>query len=154
MVTHSASEAPDGRTPQLCDALTSLGPLAHYVLRADRTCKLVVAQRTSVAYESAPEIEASFRQVARLLADIPRGGYLLLVDTRDGPRRNDSTFEAASAAHRGKLLFGFARNAALAKTAAGRLQIQRFAKSDGRVVFATESPAAAFEYLGIPFHVV
>ena len=52
----------------------------------------------------------------------------------------------------GKLLFGFGRNAALAATATGRLQIQRFAKQDGREVLATDNPAEAFQYLGLRPH--
>jgi hypothetical protein len=55
---------------------------------------------------------------------------------------------------RGRLLQGFERNAALADTAAGRLQIQRYAKCDQRCVLATDVPAEAFEYLRLRPHIV
>jgi hypothetical protein len=138
----------------LCEALGPFADAGQFVLRVDFSCKLVAARRTAMAFERAADIESCFRQIEEALVDIPRRDYTLLVDTRGGPSRNDSTFESVAAAHRGKLLLGFARNAALAATAAGRLQIQRFAKVDGRVVFATDSVSAAFEYLGLPPHAV
>jgi hypothetical protein len=135
-----------------CEALRPLARLEHYVLTIDATCKLCVAQRTPAVFERASDIEACFLQIEQTLMVVPRSRYVLLVDTRSGPSRNDPTFEAVAAAHRGKLLFGFARNVAVAATAAGRLQIQRYAKADGRVVFATDSVTAAFDYLGLPSH--
>jgi hypothetical protein len=75
------------------------------------------------------------------------------VDTRGGPpSRNDPAFEAAIADNRGKLLFGFRKNAAIAATMAGQLQIQRYAKMDGRVVHVTTLAAEAFRYLDVPLH--
>jgi hypothetical protein len=113
---------------------------------------LFVAQRTSVRFERLEDIESCFGEIERLLSPIERRQYRLLVDTRTGPARNDERFEAKLKEQRGKLLFGFAKNAALAATAAGRLQIQRFAKADGRDVFATDDPAAAFQYFRLPGH--
>lgn len=135
-----------------CDRLMPLARIDHYVLSIDTTCRLLVAQRTPVQFERAAEIEGCFRQIEQIVATVDRSRYMLLVDTRSGPSRNDVTFESVVAEHRGKLLFGFAKNAAVAATAAGRLQIQRYAKADGRVVFVTDAPAAAFEHLGIPDH--
>jgi hypothetical protein len=135
-----------------CDLLVELARMKHYVLYIDRRCSLVAAQRTRNSFEQLDEIEACFGQIDDILKQIPRKRYRLFVDARCGPLRNDAAFEAALAQHRGKLLFGFAKNAALAATASGCLQIQRFARADGRRVFATEDPVAAFDYLDIPYH--
>jgi len=135
-----------------CTNLNPLGQLAYYLISLDVQCRLFVARRTPVQFERLEDIEACFREIERMLSHVSRRRYRLLVDTRSGPSRNDERFEAALKEHRGKLLFGFGKNAALAATAAGRLQIQRFAKADGRQVFATEDPGAAFQYLGVPDH--
>jgi hypothetical protein len=126
--------------------------MKHYVLYIDRRCRLFAAQRTRTPFEQLDEIAACFGQIEDLLKSIPRKHYGLLVDARCGPLRNDPAFEAALSQNRGKLLFGFAKNAALAATASGCLQIQRFARVDGRRVLATEDPATAFRHLGIPYH--
>jgi hypothetical protein len=135
-----------------CDLLVELARMKHYVLYIDRRCSLLAAQRTRSSFDELNEVEACFAQIEDALKRIPRSRYRLFVDTRSGPLRNDSAFEAALHQHRGKLLFGFAKNAALAATASGCLQIQRFARVDGRRVFATEDPVAAFDYLEIPYH--
>ena len=111
-----------------------------------------MAQRTNAPFERLADIEACFDEIALALKDITCRRFLLLVAVRSGPLRNAPRFEAALAQHRGKLLLGFAKNAALVSTAAGVLQIQRFARVDDRHVLATDDPAAAFNYLGVPDH--
>jgi hypothetical protein len=135
-----------------CYDLIDVARLTHYVLRVDRRCRLVFARRTAEPFQDEADIRACFAEVQFRLADIPRQNYHLLVDARLGPGRNDPAFERVLEEERGRLLFGYARNAALAATAAGRLQIQRFAKQDGRSVLATDDPAEAFEYLGLRPH--
>jgi hypothetical protein len=135
-----------------CDLLSVLATMKHYTLYLDRRCALLVAQRTCRPFERADDIATCFDEIDRELKNVLRRRYSLLVDTRSGPLRNDPDFEAALSLHRGKLLMGFAKNAALVSTAAGVLQIQRFARIDGRRVFATHEPPAAFEYLGVPYH--
>jgi hypothetical protein len=137
-----------------CHELVELASLTHYLLRLDRKCRLLVAKRTTAPFNEASEIRECFRTIELELAEVPRGSYHLLVDARQGPSRNDPSFERVLSEQRGKLLFGFSRNAALAATAAGRLQIQRFAKHDGRTVLTTDDPAQAFEYLGLCPHIV
>jgi hypothetical protein len=137
-----------------CRELVEIASLPHYQLRVDRKCRLVMARRTTTPFQGISEIRDCFRDIQIKLADIPRKSYHLLVDARFGPSRNDRGFELVLEEERGKLLFGFARNAALAATAAGRLQIQRFAKQDGREVFATDDPSRAFDYLGLRPHLV
>jgi hypothetical protein len=145
---------PGGSNRPTCHDLNEIATLPQYVLRVDRRCRLVVAIRTTTPFERILQVRDCFREIEVRLADIPRKSYHLLVDARVGPGRNDRNFELVLEEERGKLLFGFARNAALAATAAGRLQIQRFAKQDGREVMATDDPALAFEYLGLRPHLL
>jgi len=126
----------------------------HYVLSVDRACGLLVARRTAAPYQRIGDIETCFLRVEQALAMLTRRRYRLLVDARLGPSRNDPAFESVMAQHRGKLLFGFQRNAALMATAAGRLQVRRYARADGREVFVTDSAEAAFEYLRVPYHTI
>jgi hypothetical protein len=137
-----------------CHELVELAVLDHYILRHDRKCRLVVAKRTLTPFEGPADIRSCFKQIQLKLADIPRSSYNLLVDARGGPSRNDPDFESVLEQERGKLLFGFSKNAALAATAAGRLQIQRYAKRDGREVLTTDDPIEAFTYLGLRPHIV
>jgi hypothetical protein len=118
----------------------------------DPGCRLVVAQRTPAPFNDLLEIVACFDNLERMLTPIDRGSHKLLVDVRRGPSRNDDAFEMVVAKHRKKLLGGFARNAALAATAAGSLQIQRYAKVDERQVLVTSVPEEAFAHLGLPAH--
>jgi hypothetical protein len=137
-----------------CFELVEVASLEHYVLKLDRRCRLVFARRTCAAFETMQQIRECFHAIEFKLADVPREHYQLLVDARMGPGRNDKVFELVLEEERGKLLCGFARNAALATSAAGRLQIQRFAKQDGCAVLATDEPAQAFDYLGLRPHVL
>ena len=124
----------------------------YYVLYQDESCSLLFAQRTPLRFSRIDEIQACFEEVERKFWHIPRDRYALLVDVRKGPARNDEDFEHAIAQHRGKLLFGFAHNAALVSTPAGRLQVQRYAKTDARDVLVTHDAVEAFAYLGLPNH--
>lgn len=124
----------------------------HYELQLDESCRLFVARRTAVAFADVAAIVRCFATIEGTLSKLTRANYALLVDVRNGPARNDPAFESAIAAHRGKLLLGFGRNAALVATAVGRLQVQRYANRDGRDVFATDNEQEAFRYLGLPNH--
>lgn len=137
-----------------CNELVDFCTLDHYHLRLDRKCRLLYARRTSAPFQGIADIRRCFSEIEAKLADIPRRHYALLVDARGGPSRNDRGFELVLEEERGKLLFGFARNGALAATAAGRLQIQRFAKNDGREVLASDDPGEIFAYLGLSPHCV
>jgi hypothetical protein len=135
-----------------CEMLRLADRSEYYVVYVDEGCGLVVAQRTATRFSRVEDIQACFEDVERKLSHIARSRYNLLVDVRSGPSRNDDDFERAIAEYRGKLLFGFARNAALVATPAGRLQVQRYAKSDAREVLVTHDAVEAFAHLGVPHH--
>jgi hypothetical protein len=124
----------------------------HHVLHIDTSCALVVARRTAVAYQQISDIETSFVSIERALASVLRKRYALLVDTRGGPSRNDAAFEQALQKHRGKLLGGFGKVAVVVATAAGRLQIQRFAKTDGLDLLVTPDLGVAWARLDVVPH--
>ncbi len=136
----------------MCRALEELVALDHYILSIDRKCRLLVARRTTRPFDDLGQIRSCFIRIRIALAELPRDKYSLLVDARSGPGRNDPTFERVLREERGKLLLGYAKNAALVSTAAGRLQIQRFARQDRQVIFATDKPSEAFKYLELPPH--
>jgi hypothetical protein len=144
-----ASLSPGARS---CAALAPFAVLTHYELFLDPICKLFMARRTGARFEQLEDIRTCFSDVEKLLDKVERRLYALLVDVRRGPGRNDAGFEAAIEQHRGKLLLGFARNAALFATPTGRLHIQRYAKADGRQVFLSHEPKAIFEHLALPHH--
>jgi len=139
-------------TDRRCASLVELVRSRYYLVRLDEVCRLVVARRTGERFETRVDIESCFDQIAEALAHVERRTYKLLVDVRQGPGRNDPEFEATICEHRQKLLCGFSCNAALAATAVGRLQIQRYAQSDRRAVFATDQPEEAFRHLGVAIH--
>lgn len=136
----------------VCQGLKPWASLQHFELAVDRGCHLVVAWRTPQAFLSVPEIIQAFSDVETALQRIPRQRYVLLGDTRSGPTRNDPEYEEALAQVRGKLLSGFAKNATLAQSSVGKLQMQRYAKVDGREIFISNDEQAAFEYLGVCAH--
>ena len=74
------------------------------------------------------------------------GAQLMLLDLREGPGRNDASFEAAMLPAIGSLLSRFARSAMLVKTAVGRLQLQRLGRetSISLTVFQDEQEALRF----------
>jgi NADH-quinone oxidoreductase subunit F len=71
---------------------------------------------------------------------------LMLLDLREGPGRNDASFEAAMLPAIGNLLSRFARSAMLVKTAVGRLQLQRLGRETSMPmsVFHDEQEALRF----------
>jgi|SRR5882724_5784239 len=144
-----------GRDPNArCERLAEFASSDHYVFFSDHECRLVVARRTRARIETLPDIARSFDEAARVLGQIERKDYRLLVDVRRSAGRNDEGFEAELKKHRGKLLSGFFKRATLVSTPAGLLQIQRYAKEDQQDLFATDSPGEAFRFLGLVEHTI
>src|SRR5882672_2967976 len=100
-----------------CQSLVPLARMEHYVFWIDHVCELVVVRRTAEPFSLISDIAVTFLAVERALFGITRSEYRLLVDVRGRPSRNDPEFEEEIAKHRGKLVLGFAKNAALATSA-------------------------------------
>jgi hypothetical protein len=135
-----------------CKLLAPLGQTEHFLLLSDSSCQLVLALRTRAPFERIFDIDLCFREMERILLPVPRNRYVMLVDARSGPSRNDEGFENAMKMSRRRILSGFLRYASLVATAAGRLQINRFAKEDGLTMMVTEDEKTAFSHLGLRMH--
>jgi hypothetical protein len=135
-----------------CDALCECLTLPHYKLRIDQTCRLVVIQRTSETYATLDSLTQCFDQLVAAIASVERAQYVLLIDTRQAPARNDPQFEAVFERQRARMLTGFSQCAVIVATAAGKLQVHRYVKQDGVPMFIANTTAAAFDALGLPFH--
>jgi len=124
----------------------------YWQLSIERERDLVRLTRTEVPYEEMSEIGPSFSSIDRALIEIDRKRFDLLLDLRQGPRRNDIDFETHIDRHRRALLGSFRRTALIVKTAAGLLQVKRHLQQDGiarGAVFMSEEQA--LEYLERPY---
>lgn len=112
----------------------------HWSLRREVVQCLVWLVRSNEPFASNEEIHASFEPVYRSLAAVPRERSSLIIDMREARWRNDGNFEEATAAHRKRLVEGFARVAILVRTTGGKLQSQRLSRAEnlGWAVFDDE----------------
>ena len=69
--------------------------------------------------------------VVETLSMLSRRHFRLLVDLSPAPLRSDPEFESVIAPLRKAMFTGFARTAAVVRTAAGRMQVSRHLRSDG-----------------------
>jgi hypothetical protein len=99
----------------------------YYVLSTTSAAHVLLV-RTAVSY---PTIEEQLRDQADLIGALRRSGFKrLLVDLRGGGTgRNDPEFEAAGENLRKEMARIFERVAAVVRSAAGKLQVQRLSRS-------------------------
>lgn len=86
-------------------------------------------------------------ELSRALDAFDRRRYVILVDVRQGPASDAPGIEIILKRTRRILFFGFAKSAAVVKTAAGRLQAARHCREDGlepRVFLDDEDAAMAY----------
>lgn len=120
-----------GQAPVPLAGMTQVFQNKHWVVERDPTRPLVVVRRTSEPYASVSEVEASFRPLELALDASDRRAQVLLIDMRTAPSRNDPDFEAAASSHPSRFARGFLRLAILVRTAAGKLQAQRYFRERG-----------------------
>jgi hypothetical protein len=115
-------------------------------LAVDPETGIALYVRTSTPYPSVAWVERVHEQLSAALDGIGRARHGLLVDLREAPLTNDPLFEQVMRTCRPRLLRGFAKVAALVRTASGSLQVKRFAREDGieMGVFLDEGAALAF----------
>lgn len=104
--------------------------------------------RSAVPFKWVNEIDQACMPIQLELNRLGRRGKHLLVDTRLAMGNNDATFEVAFAAHRQRMVQGFARVAILVQTPLGRLQNQRLADESrlpDRAPTAERAPAPAID---------
>lgn len=121
-----------------------LARTAHWMVSLDD--RIVRAKRTPTPFESDADLRATMTLLQSLRLDRKRSELALLVDLRDGPFRNDETFENAMARYRHEIFSGWIAVASIVKTAVGRLQVNRFAREDHvrMNVFTEEREALAY----------
>lgn len=117
----------------------------YFCVLAEDDARLVRLVRSVTPFPSIDAIEQTFAAVDRAIASIPPD-WALLIDSRDGPMRNDPVFEDILARARGGIIGRFARVAVLVRSAIGKLQVVRYAREDRKPpgVFDDEAGALAF----------
>jgi hypothetical protein len=116
----------------------------YFRLIADDRARLLWLVRTSAVFPSAASIERTFQDITEAVTAIPPE-WSLLIDTREGPLRNDPEFESLLARARTSIVARFDRVAVLVKSAIGLLQVARYAREDKKSprVFDDEEAAIA-----------
>jgi hypothetical protein len=129
-------------------AIETLWDNPEAVLTVDRAAGLVRFERRPVALPDLPVLRARLLAMFDRMDALPRGELGLLIDTRQVIGRSDDEFEAMMDELRPRLVGGFRRIAVLVRSAVGRLQVQRLARTDGVLdrmqVFSDEAEAVAF----------
>jgi phage tail sheath gpL-like len=120
---------------------------AHFVVTVDEARGLLRRARTERGFESEDEIEAAYGAAVASIASIDHARYVLLVDVRLAPPRNDAAYEAIIERLSPQLFDGFRRVALLARTEVGRLQIGRLVSSVHPNARGFTDEAAALAYL-------
>jgi hypothetical protein len=120
----------------------------YFVMTVDDARSIVARARTERRFESLELVERTYEEVGRILDTLDRRRYVVLVDVRLAPPRNDPGYEQLVTRHEGRLYNGFRRIAFLAKTEAGRLQITRLFSesplSDRTRAFTDQAAARAY----------
>ncbi|MFO0760227.1 MAG: hypothetical protein U0359_27345 [Byssovorax sp.] len=111
--------------------MTTIFENKHWIVEKDGSRPLLVVRRTPWPYTVAAEVELSFRPMETALDAADRRSLVLLLDMRAAPFRNDAEFEAAAHTHPQRFFRGFLRMAVVVRTAAGRLQAQRYFRQRG-----------------------
>ncbi|HEX4475459.1 MAG TPA: hypothetical protein VH142_10310 [Polyangiaceae bacterium] len=116
----------------------------HLTATLDDPSNLVRYVRSAEPYPSLEAVRELHHELNRILATLPPGKLALLVDMRLAPARNDDPFELEVTEAVTAMLPRFTAHAFLVKSAVGRLQVLRLAKSRGdgaMTVFVDEHEA-------------
>ena len=121
---------------------------AYFVVTVDTPKRLLRATRSSLPFPSVEVADDVMTQLATTLRTDALEGYAILVDSRDAPGRNDTSFESMMASKRSLLFRPFRKRAMLLRTMTGVLQTQRMSReaNDGfeMATFLEEEKALAY----------
>jgi hypothetical protein len=124
---------------------------AHVTVVLDEARGLVRYTRSAQPYGSLDAMSVAHEKMAATMRPFfATGGLKLLIDVRAAPPRNDEAFEASVTRLMATFVARFSSHAFLVKSAVGRLQTQRLARSRGEdhpPIFDDES--AALRHLGV-----
>jgi len=104
---------------------------AHVALVFDDARGLLRYTRSREPFASVGNMRASHEKMAQALPPFFPSGLKLLIDVRDAPPRNDDAFEAAVTGLLEGFIKRFSAHAFVVKSAVGRLQTQRLARTRG-----------------------
>ena len=119
---------------------------AHVSVTVDDT-GLVRFVRTPEPYASLERLREVHEKIEDAMSTLPGGKLALLVDVREAKARNDDPFESEVMRALQAIVSRFTVHAVLVKSAVGRLQAQRLAKTRGHSgpsVFSDEAEAIAY----------
>ena len=117
----------------------------YFHVVADHLARIVRLVRSSAAFPTPEAAEKCLDAVAFSLITIRRG-WVLLVDSRGAPIRNDPAFEQVLARARHRIVGRFASAAILVASDIGKLQVARYGREDPKSppVFRNEEEALAY----------
>ncbi|MCS6857739.1 MAG: hypothetical protein NZM37_08515 [Sandaracinaceae bacterium] len=93
--------------------------------------KTVFFLRKAQPFASAQEAKVEFEEALRAIRTLPPSEYVILVDLREAPGRNDPEFEKAISSSRRAIWAHFKKRATLVRSQVGALQVQRHYREDG-----------------------
>ena len=122
---------------------------AHYTLIAEPGQFVLRLTRSTTPFASAREVNEACEPVQSALDAAGRSRCSLLIDSRNGPPRNDPEYEANFQPHRQRMVVGLRRVAILMRSAVGKLHAERLLRDSDRVpgrvrIFLDEEEALAF----------
>jgi hypothetical protein len=113
----------------------------------DDAARIVRYTRSSQRHASIDSMRECHQKIRAAFATLPSGTLSLLIDVREAPPRNDEAFEAEVLEALRTLAERFPTRATLVKTAVGKLQTQRLARTRDDSVQVFSDEAQALEYL-------
>ncbi len=119
----------------------------YHIVETDGSGHILILRRMQRDYPDAWMMEQELEAVIAVLDEVGRDRKKLLVDLRDGPRRNDPQFETVMRRFRTRIFRGFRGAAVVVKTAVGSLQVKRHLREDGVGAEVFHDEAEALEYL-------
>lgn len=119
----------------------------YHIVETGPSASFVRMRRTSAPYPTLADMERDYEAVLATFDRIGRERKVLLIDLREGPRRNDPAFEDVIRRLRPKLFRGFRLAAVVVSTAVGALQVKRHMREDGMGAEVFHDEHAAIEWL-------
>jgi hypothetical protein len=121
----------------------------YIVLRYDSARRIVVLTRLPEHYPTLDAMRETFAQMEESMAHIWRQRTVMLIDSRRGPARNDTTFETEFARLRKHFLRDLQKVVTVVQTAVGVLQVSRHMRKDELPLSVFTEVPEALAYLGV-----
>ena len=120
---------------------------AHYSVVWEPGARRFRVERTMEPFGGYGQMQVSMDRVAAAVSAEDRSRRVMLLDYRDGPFRNDDTFEQAFGPFLRDMATGFFRVALLVTSAMGKLQAQRYVREHDIPLQVFVNEALARTYL-------